>query len=144
MYEMKTMNGENGGNMRTYRMGFISIISIIFVLGSFLSVWGETQREEETSYIKQIEKKLDVLDKEINELKEKGVELKDDTKAEFNKEMGELRKKQQEAKEQLNDLRHTATTQWGKAKSAMDGAARDLKSAFDNLFSRFKERKIED
>jgi TolA-binding protein len=140
---MGTIDRENGRNISVYRTGLISIISIIFVLVSFLSLWGETQREEEASYIKQIEKKLDTLDNEINELKDKGIELKDDTKAEFNKEMAELRKKQKEAKEQLNELRHTATKQWGKAKSAMDGAARDLKSAFDNLFSRFKGRKID-
>ncbi len=138
------MDRENNRNTRVHRMSFVAIISIIFVLGLFLSVWGETRKEEETSYIKQIEKKLDVLDQEINELKDKGVELKDDAKAEFNKEMAELRKKQKEAKRQLHELRHTATTQWGKAKSAMDGAARDLKSTFDNLFSRFKGRKIED
>ena len=119
------------------------ITSIIFVLAPFLSARDETQREEEAGYIKQIEKKLDTLDNEINELKDKGIELKDDTKAEFNKEMAELRKKQKEAKEQLHELRHTATKQWGKAKSAMDGAARELKNAFDNLFSRFKGRKIE-
>ena len=129
--------------MRKYRLRLISIVSIIFVLGIFLSVWGETQREEETSYIKQIEKRLDDLDKEINELKDKGIELKDDTKTEFNRELGELRKKQKDAKEQLTELRRTAKTQWRKAKSAMDGAARDLKSAFDNLVSRFKEGKNE-
>jgi TolA-binding protein len=129
--------------MRKYRLRLISIVSIIFVLGIFLNVWGETQQEEETSYIKQIEKKLDDLDKEINELKGKGIELKDDTKTEFNRELGELRKKQKDAKEQLTELRRTAKTQWKKAKSAMDGAARDLKSAFDNLVSRFKEGKNE-
>lgn len=140
---MSILDRENGRNTSVYRTGLISIISIIFVLGIFLSVWGETQQEEETSYIKQIEKKLDDLDKEINELKDKGIELKDDTKTEFNRELAELRKKQKDAKEQLIELRLTAKTHWRKAKSAMDGAARDLKNAFDNLVSRFKEGKNE-
>lgn len=129
--------------MRVYRTGCILFLSIILVLGSLVTVWGNSESEEEISYIKQIEKKLDALDKEINELKGKSIELKDEAKTEFQKEIKELQKQQIVVKEQLNEMKRTTTTQWRKAKSAMDGAARDLKSAFDNLFSRFKERKIE-
>ena len=131
-------------HIKEWRIGVISLVVIIFVLGLLLSAWGgDAQKEEETSYRKQVEKKLDILDKEIDELKGKGVELKEDAKAEFDKEMVELRKKQKAAKEQLMEIKRTTTTQWEKVKSAMDGAAHDLKNAYDNLVSRFKERKIE-
>ena len=32
--------------MKVHRLGFVSVMAIVFVLGGFLSAWSDTQKEE--------------------------------------------------------------------------------------------------
>ncbi len=73
--------------MRVRRLGFVAVITITFILGWFLHAWSAAQTEEQESYKKEVQEKLKALDKKIDELKAKAAGLKDDAKAEYNKEM---------------------------------------------------------
>ena len=84
--------------MKVRRLGVVFVITIAFVLAGSLSVWSGTPKEEREGYKKEVLEKLKTLDQKIDELKGKAVELKGKVKAEFNKEMTDLRKKQKAAK----------------------------------------------
>lgn len=127
--------------MRVQRWGFISIITIAFILGWCLNGWSAAQTEERESYKKEVQDKLKVLDKKIDELKGKAAGLKGDAKTEFNKEMAELRTKQKAAQKEWKKVGRATAEDWEKVKSATDAAVRDVESAYEKVASRFKEHK---
>lgn len=124
--------------MRVRRLGFVSIITITFVLGWFLQAWSAAQTEEQESYKKEMQEKLNALDKKIDELKGKATELKGKAKTEYNKEMTALRKKQKVAKTQWNEVKRATAATWEKVKSKMDAAVQDVEKAYDKVAARFK------
>ena len=75
--------------MKMRRPGFIFSIAIALVLGWYLSAWSETQKEDRKGYTKEVQKKLKVLDKKIDELKAKAAEMKGEARTEFTKDMSE-------------------------------------------------------
>ncbi len=127
--------------MKVHLLGFVSAIAIVFVLGGFLSAWGDTQKEEREGYRKEVQEKLKVLDKKIDEMKGKAAEIKGEAKREFNKEMTELHKKQKAAKKKWKEVKHAAANKWEKVKSDMDAAVQDMENAYNKAASHFKERK---
>ena len=127
--------------MSARRLGFISIITITFVLGGFLHAWSAAQTEEQESYKKEVQEKLKALDKKIDELKGKGSELKEEAKTEFDKEMTALHKKQKVAKKEWRKVKRATATNWEKVKAGMDNAVKDVENAYDKTASRFKEHK---
>jgi hypothetical protein len=130
-----------GKDMRMGRLGFISLITITFVLGWYLSAWGTTQKEEREGYKKEVQEKLRVLDKKIDELKGKAAELKGEAKTEYSKEMTALRAKRKTAKKEWGKVERATASTWEKVKSDMDAAVRDVEGAYDKAASRFKEHK---
>jgi len=98
------------------------------------------QQKEE--YQKQIEAKLQALDREINELQtmaqSKATGLKEESKAEFNQTIEELRNKKQAAAEQLDKLKSASGKAWEDIKAGVDSAMDDLSAAFDRARSHFE------
>ena len=127
--------------MRARRLGFISIVTITFVLGWFLHAWSAAQTEEQESYKKEVQEKLKALDKNIDELKGKASELKGDAKAEYDKEMVALHKKQKAAKKEWRKVKRATAANWEKVKAGMDTAVQDVENAYDKVAARFKEHK---
>ncbi len=127
--------------MKVRRLGIVSVISIAFVLGVVLSAWSDAQKEEREGYKKEMQEKLNALDKKIDELKGKAAELKGDAKANYNKEMTELHKKQKSAKKEWGKVKDAAANKWEKVKSDMDAAVQDVEDAYNKVASRFKEHK---
>lgn len=125
--------------MKVRNLGLVSIITIAFVLGGFLNAWSDTQKEEREGYKKEIQEKLKALDQKIDELKGKAAGLKEETKKEFNKEMTELRKKQEAAKKEWRKVKAAAANKWEKIKAGLDAAVQDVEKAYDKVASRFKE-----
>jgi gas vesicle protein len=132
---------KGGNNMKVRRLGFVSVIAIAFVLGLFLSAWGDAQKEGREGYKKEMQEKLKALDKKIDELKGKAAGLKGDAKAEYSKEMAALRKKQKSAKKEWGKVKSAAADKWEKVKSDMDAAVQDVEDAYNKVASRFKEHK---
>jgi DNA repair exonuclease SbcCD ATPase subunit len=132
---------KGGNNMKVRRLGIVSVITIAFVLGLFLSAWGGAQKEEREGYKKEVQEKLNALDKKIAELKGKASELKGEAKTEFNKEMTGLHKKQKSAKKEWGKVKSAAADKWEKVKSDMNAAVQDVEDAYNKVVSRFKEHK---
>ncbi len=127
--------------MKVRRLGVIVAITIAFALGGVFSAWGDTPKKEREDYKKDMQEKMKSLDRKIDEMKGKAVELKEETKKEFNKGMAELREKQRAAKKEWRKVKRTAGNKWEKVKSDMDAAIQDLEKAYDKVASRFKEHK---
>jgi len=127
--------------MSVRRLGFVSFITVTLVLGWFFSAWSAAQNEERESYRKDLQEKLQILDKKIDELKEKAAEVKGEAKAAFAKEMAELHKKQKIAKKEWERVKRATANTWEKAKAGMDTAIQEVENAYDKAVSRFKERK---
>ncbi|MBP1749077.1 MAG: hypothetical protein H6Q52_1616 [Deltaproteobacteria bacterium] len=127
--------------MRARGLGFISIITIAFILGWFFNVWSAAQTEERDSYKKEVQEKLKVLDKQIDELKGKAAGLKAEAKTEFNKEMAELRKKQKAAKREWSKIERATAENWEKVKTDVNALIQDVETAYEKVASRFKEHK---
>jgi hypothetical protein len=132
---------ERRGIMRVRLLGFALTISAALVLGCFLDAWSAERKEESESYKKQAEETLKALDKKIDELTKKAAEAKGDTRKEFDKDITELQKKQKAAKKKWNELKSAGATEWEKAKSEMTAVVQDLEKSYNELISRFKERK---
>jgi hypothetical protein len=127
--------------MRMRLLGSILVISSVVILGWCFEGWSSEQKEDKESYKKQVEEKLNTVDKKLNELKAKSVEVKDDAKKEFNREMAELQKKQKAAKQKWVALKKTSAKKWDKVKSEMSSAVQDLEDTYEKVVSRFKEWK---
>ena len=126
--------------MRARRLGFISLIAMLFTLGGFLNVWCAAQTGERETYKKEVQEKLKDLDKKMDELQKKIAEMKGEAKTEFTKEMTELRKKEKAAKREWGKVKRATATKWEKAKAGMDAAVQDMEGAYDKVASRLKER----
>jgi biopolymer transport protein ExbD len=97
------------------------------------------QQKEE--YQKQMEARLQELDREIRELQagaqSKATALKEESKAQFDQALEELRNKQQAAADKLDKLKSSSGKAWEDMKSGMDSAMGDLSKAFDKARSHF-------
>jgi len=127
--------------MRVRRLGFTSIITIMFILGWFLNGWSAPPTEEREHYKKEAQEKLKDIDRKIDELQRKSAEMKREAKMEFTKDMAELRRKQNAAKREWSKVQGATASKWEKGKADMDAALQDVESTYDRVASRFKEHK---
>ena len=127
--------------MKVRNLGLVSIITIVFVLGGFLSAWSDSQKEENEGYKKEVQEKLKALDQKIDELKGKVAELKGEVKKEFNKDMTELHKRQKNAKKEWRKVKGATVQGWEKVKSDMNAAVQEVENAYNKVTSRFKGHK---
>ena len=86
--------------------------------------------------------KIKEFDREMQELLAKAqsrtTDLKEESKAQFNQSMEELRNKKQAASEKLNELNSASGEAWKDIKSGMDSAMDELRKAFERARSHFK------
>ena len=127
--------------MRAQRVGFISLITVLLTLGWFMNGWSITPSEERESYKKEMSGKLKDLDRKIDELQAKIGQMKGEAKAEYTKEMTELREKEKAAKREWRKVKRATADKWEKAKADMDTAVQDIEGAYDKTVSRLKEHK---
>ena len=130
--------------MSVRRLGFISIITMTFILGWFLNAWTAAQTEERESYKKEVQEKLKALDKKIDELKGKAAGLEGEAKTEYKKEMTELRKKQKAAKKEWGKVKRATADMWENVKADMDAAIHDVESTYDKVASRLRDHEHKD
>ena len=127
--------------MRARRFGIILFMAIAFMLGWSFRAAIAAQSEEKESYSKEMRQKLQDLDRKIEELQGKAVEVKEDAKMAFDNEMTDLRRKQKGAKRVWKEMQRTAADKWDKVKADMEAAVRGVEGAYDKAASRFKEHK---
>ncbi|MBI5576955.1 MAG: hypothetical protein HY896_11400 [Deltaproteobacteria bacterium] len=91
------------------------------------------------AYLKKIEEKLEGWDREIEKLKVKADKVETDAKAIYVEQIKVLRKKQEVARERIQDLREAGADNWGKFKSAVEESLVDLKKAVDTAISKIRK-----
>jgi hypothetical protein len=92
----------------------------------------EFSRQTKEEFQKKLEAQLKEQDAKITELREKGRDLKDDAKANWDRKMTELETKRKAASDKLAEVGHSSAEAW---KDVQKGA----QSAWDELDKAFRE-----
>ena len=116
----------------------ISLACWIFCVSPM--AFGDEPQGGKEEYRKQTEAKLQGIRQDMKELQGKAVNLKDDARDAFNREMKELQKKQDEAQKKLKELSSATAQTWETIKAETDGAVNDLSRHFDRMMSRFRKQ----
>jgi len=126
--------------MRTRRFGLFILVAAALIFGGVFEARSTVTKEEQEGYKKQVEEKLKTIGDRIKELKKKGVEVKDEARAEYKKEMKELKVKEEAAKKKLRELKKASLRVWDKVKSEMDESVESLEKTYDRVADRFRKR----
>ena len=95
-------------------------------------------QQQKKEYQEQIEAKIKGYDQNLDELKVKAKGVKGEAKAEFNRQMDELRKKKEEASQKLKEMQSATGKAWEDLKSGVETALEDLEKTFKQMMKRFK------
>ena len=97
--------------------------------------------QEKEEYQRQIETKLNELEKRIDELQVKAKEAGKEVKDEINKAVNEaeLEKKKEAAKKKLEELKSASADTWDKVKAELDDAVEELEKAYERTVSYFRK-----
>lgn len=126
--------------MRTRLVGLLLFLVAAFIFGGVFEAQSAVTKEDQEGYKKQVEEKLKTIGDQIKDLKKKGVEVKDEAKAEYKKEMNELKIKEEAAKKKLKELKKASLRVWDKVKSEMDESVASLEKTYDRVADRFRKR----
>jgi chromosome segregation ATPase len=89
-------------------------------------------------YIEKLKEKLDEWDADIDELEETAQHAKADLKFEYQDQLAALRRKSDDAKLKLAELRDSSEGAWEDLKEGADEAWDSLKAAIEKALSHFK------
>jgi superfamily II RNA helicase len=95
-------------------------------------------QQQKKEYQEQIEAKIKGYDQNLDELKVKAKGVKGEAKAEFNRQMDELRKKKEAASQKLKEMKSATGRAWEDLKSGTEAAVEDLEKTFNQMIKRFK------
>jgi len=96
---------------------------------------GQQQKDE---YQKKIEAKLNDLNRELKEWKDKAKKLEKKARTEMDDQLNKLSKQEEEVSKKFKDLKSKSGKAWEDLKSGVDSAMEELGKAFDDIRSRFK------
>jgi hypothetical protein len=97
--------------------------------------YAEQQRQE---YTKQVQATLDDLSKQIDQLKEQAKNYKGEALTKIDAGLADLKVKQDQAKQKLQELGSSAGPAWEQVKSGVEKAVADLQKAYNDASSYFK------
>jgi hypothetical protein len=97
--------------------------------------YAEQQRQE---YTKQVQSTLDDLSKKIDPLKEQAKVAKGEALSKIQAALADLKVKQDQAKQKLQELGSSAGPAWEQVKAGVDKAVADLQKAYNDASSHFK------
>ncbi|GGB43018.1 hypothetical protein GCM10011316_13710 [Roseibium aquae] len=89
-------------------------------------------------YIEKAKAKLDEWNAEIARMQAKADAAEADAKAEYQKQLDEMREKRDEAEARLTELRNASDSAWTDMKAGFDTAWQNVSNAFENAMSRFR------
>lgn len=93
--------------------------------------------DDKDAYREKAKARLDQWRAEIDKLQAKAAEASADTKIEYEKQLQALRDKQQEMRQQLDELGSASGDAWKDIKAGLDAAWDDLESSVKNARERF-------
>jgi hypothetical protein len=100
--------------------------------GQAVNTAAEFSQQTKEEFQKSLDARLKELDAEIAKLREKGRDLKDDAKANWERKMADLETKRDAARAKLTEVGHSSAEAW---KDVQKGA----QSAWDELDNAFRE-----
>jgi hypothetical protein len=97
----------------------------------------EYSRQTKEEFQKKLEAQLNELDAKIAKLREKGRDLKDEAKANWDRKMGELETKRKAVGAKLAEVGHASAEAWKDIKKGAQSAYDDLDRAFRDASKEF-------
>lgn len=95
-------------------------------------------KQQMGEYEKKLQTSLDDYKKKIQELEAKAGTVKEESKAEFAKEMEKLKAQEQELTKKLTALKSDSGSAWENIKSGLDNSLKELQKSYDQAASHFK------
>lgn len=90
------------------------------------------------AYQQKMEAQLKQWDAEIAKLRARADEAKAQAKIEYYQQIGQLQKKQESARQKLDEMKRAGDSAWQDLKAGLELAWQDLGSAVESAVSRFK------
>jgi TolA-binding protein len=97
--------------------------------------YAEQQKQE---YSKQAQATLDDLSKKIDQLKEQAKIAKGEALTKIQTSLADLKAKEEQAKQRLQDVRSSTGAAWEQVKTGVDKAIAELQKAYNDASSHFK------
>jgi len=94
--------------------------------------------EDKKTYIDKLTVQLKKLDAELDKLKIKADKAKIDVKAEYQKQIEELRNKKTTIASKMETIKGSSDEAWSELRTGLEKSWTELKSALDNAISKFK------
>ncbi|HKL51006.1 MAG TPA: hypothetical protein VJ902_00610 [Wenzhouxiangellaceae bacterium] len=94
--------------------------------------------QSRNEFIEKMKNGLDDLDKQIEDLKERGEKLEGEAKKEYENRLHDLREKRREAKRQLDEAQAASEEKWEQFKDEAEHAWKALGNSFNYFKSHFK------
>jgi hypothetical protein len=96
-----------------------------------------TQTKDE--FVASVNAKMKELDAQIDALKAKSADYKDDAKVQADKALDELRKQRAVLSAKFDELKQSSQDTWDKTKSAFQSAWDDMQKAYDDTKAKFQQ-----
>ncbi len=96
--------------------------------------------EDKKSYLQKLAQQLQEWDTEMDDLKLKADRAKAGAKAEFQKQLEELRVKKEAAQSKFKELQGASDEAWDDLRTGMEKSWTELKSSFRSAVSKFKQQ----
>ena len=90
------------------------------------------------AFVDKVAAQLKQWDDEIQKLEIKAQKAGSGAKAEYKKQIQELRKKKASAQDRLEDIKDAGEEAWGKVKFGAEKALDEIKNVFQAVLSKFK------
>jgi TolA-binding protein len=106
-------------------------------VGEAADTAAEYSRQTKEEFQEKMDARLKELDGEIATLREKGSELKDDAKADWERKMADLETKREAARAKLDEVSQSSAEAWKDLQKGAQAAWDDLDKAFHEAASEF-------
>lgn len=108
-------------------------------VGEAAKTTGEFVKQKQQEFVATIKKQLNGLDGQIDKLKEKGKELKEEYRPQWDAQMKKVAEKREQLEEKLESLKDASPDVWEKVKSGVDSAWKELQQAYDEAARTLKD-----
>ena len=105
--------------------------------GETLDTAAEFSQQTKEEFQTRLEARLETLDGEITALREKGRDLKDEAKADWDRKLADLEAKRDAARAKLAEVKQSSAEAWKEVQQGAQSAWDDLEQAFQDASRNF-------
>jgi DNA anti-recombination protein RmuC len=106
-------------------------------IGQAVNTTAEYSLQSKEEFQKNLKAQLNELDAKIDKLREKGRELKDDAKVNWDKKMADLETKREAARVKLDEVGNSSAEAWKDIQKGAQSAREELEKAFKDASKEF-------